>query len=512
MRNPVRFGIISLLIMLFILPVMAQDAVTLKPYTDKAYGLTSVVPDGWKDIGRGLFQRLKTADDATLLAQQSAPLAPDKLLAALLPQLGLTETPESVGGYKSAVLEWTLYKVDVKTPAVTIIVDLALAEDKTSGKTFIVLLQTTADDYDALHKDVFQPVLEAFVPYVEAAATDLPYTEEQVTFKNGDISLAGTLTIPEGSGSHPAIVLVTGSGPQDRDETIGELKPFRLIADALTREGVAVLRFDDRGVGKSTGDFDKATTADFATDASAAIDFLLTRDDINHAQVGLLGHSEGGMVAAMLGATNPHLAFIVSMAGPAVSGADVLYLQNKRIMEADNTPAEVVKAQLDFLPQLMEKIQAGDADAIRKLTYDAIIASKKLFSADELKKIGDFEAYAQKQADTTVTTYNSDWWRYMLSYNAGEDWAKTKIPVLAIFGTLDVQVDADQNSSAFEAAMKKAGNTDYQVTILPKANHLMQEAITGAVSEYATLKQEFSPDFLPTIIDWLTKQVIIKSA
>jgi pimeloyl-ACP methyl ester carboxylesterase len=131
---------------------------------------------------------------------------------------------------------------------------------------------------------------------------------------------------------------------------------------------------------------------------------------------------------------------------------------------------------------------------------------------EEQDKIGDLEKYANQQADNAVVTYNTDWWRFFLTYNPGKDWAKTTIPVLAIYGTLDVQVDADQNAPAFEAAMKEAGNTDYQLTVLPKANHLMQEATTGSPTEYATLKQEFTPDFLPTIIDWLTKQGILKSA
>ncbi len=512
MRNFIRLSVSSLLIMLFVLPVLAQDTITLKPYTDKAMALTGVIPEGWKASGNGLYRRASTATDVTLIAQQSVLVGAKQVMNAMLPQLGLTTPPDAVGGYTSAVLDWTLYKVDIKAPSATMVLDFALAEDKASGRTYVVFLQATSDEYDALHNAVFQPMLHALVPYVEPVAPDLPYTQEEVTFKNGDITLTGTLTLPEGDGPYPAIVLVTGSGPQDRDETIGAMKPFGLIADGLTRAGVAVLRWDDRGIGKSTGDFAAATTADFASDASAAIDFLLTRKDIDPAKIGLLGHSEGGDVAAMLGATNKHLAFIVSMAGPAVSGADVLLVQNKRILEAENTPAVIVKAQLEFLPKLFEKVQANDADGIRQLAYDVILAATKLLTADQLKEIGDPEVYAKKRADSTTSTYNSDWWRFFLTYNPGDDWAKTTIPVLAIYGTLDLQVDADQNATAFEAAMKKASNTDYQLTTLTGANHLMQAAATGSPTEYATLKQEFTPDFLPTIIDWLTKQGIITSA
>jgi len=515
MKNLIRLTITGIALMLMALPVLAQDTITLKPYTDKAYGISSVTPEGWQDAGRGIYRRAKSAADIVLIAQQSAPLAPDKLLTALLPQLGLTEAPTSVGGYQSPVLAWTLYKVDVKAPTGTIAVDLALAPDEASGKTYIVLLQAPVDEYDTLHKSVFQPTLEAFAPYVEPTAEDVPYTQEEVTFKNGDVTLAGTLTIPEGDGPFPAIVLVTGSGPQDRDESLAPLaaiKPFRLIADALTRKGMAVLRYDDRGTAKSTGDFASATSADFAKDASAAIDFLLTRKEIDPAQVGLLGHSEGGVIAAMLGATNKHLAFIISMAGPAVSGEDVLVQQNKRVLEAENSSADAIKAQLEFLPKLFKAIQDKDAETIRQLAHDQAILQIKAMPEDQQKKIGDIETYAKQQADAAASTYNSDWWRMFLSYNPGDDWAKTTIPVLAIYGTLDVQVDADQNAPAFEAAMKKAGNTDYQLTVIPKANHLMQAATTGSPSEYGTIKQEFTPDFLPTITDWLTKQGFLKSA
>lgn len=512
MRTPIRWIIIGLLLTLFAVPVLAQNTVTMKPYTNKNFGITGVIPDGWTDAGNGLYRRMKSATDITLAAEQSAPLTADKVLTAMLPQLGLTTPPESVGTYKSAALDWTLYKVDVKAPGATIVVDFGLAEDKTSGKTYIAFLQTTSDEYDALHKAVFQPMLDALAPYVEAEATDTPYKQEEVSIKNGDVTLSGTLTIPEGDGPFPAMVLVTGSGPQDRDETLVGMKPFRLIADGLTRAGVAVLRWDDRGVGKSTGDFDKATTEDFASDASAAIDYLLTRDDIDPDKVGLLGHSEGGDVAALLGATNKHLAFIVSMAGPAVSGADVLLVQNKRIYEAESAPPNRIQAQLEFLPKLFTAVEAKDADAIHQLVHDEVLTQAKTMTADQLKQIGDVETYANQQADAAVKTYNTEWWRFFLTYNPGDDWAKTTIPVLAIYGTLDTQVDADQNAPAFEAAMRKADNTHYQVTVLPDANHLMQAATTGSPSEYAKLKPEFTPNFLPTITDWLTKQGIIQSA
>ena len=204
-------------------PTWAQDAtpeataeataetIVLVPHTDEAFGIESVVPDGWTDAGNGLFARATSASDTTLIAQQSAALGATSVMNAILPQLGLTAAPESVGTYQGAVLEWTLYQVDVNARGVTIKVDLALAES--NGKTYIVLLQTSPDSYDELHAAVFLPILDTLAPLtVEATQEAVPYTVEEVTFANGDITLAGTLTLPPSGGPHAAIVLVTGSG------------------------------------------------------------------------------------------------------------------------------------------------------------------------------------------------------------------------------------------------------------------------------------------------------------
>jgi hypothetical protein len=310
----------------------AQERVTLLPYSSEAYGIAGVIPEGWTDVGGGIVVRQRDANDPVVLAQQSALATSADVLDSLLPQLRLNERPTSVGTYEGAALTWTLYQVDVAVGVVALRVDLALAA--ADGTTYIVLLQAPADEYDALHASVFLPALDAFAPLAVVEAP-VPYEVEEVAFANGDITLAGTLTLPRTPGPLPAIVLVSGSGPQDRDETLGggiAIKPFRLLADALTRAGVAVLRYDDRGVGKSTGTFSTATTQDFAADAEAAIGYLLTREEIDPDRIGLLGHSEGGQVAAMLGARDKDLAFIISLAGPGVIGRDVLLLQNRRLM------------------------------------------------------------------------------------------------------------------------------------------------------------------------------------
>lgn len=501
-----------------VLPTQAQDttpeatagAIALVPHSDDAFGIESVVPEGWADRGNGLFARATSPDDVALVAQQAAPLNAQTLLSALLPQLALTEAPEPVGTY-SARLDWTLYQVNVDTAAMTVKVDLALAE--AGGKTYLLLVQGSAAEYDDLHTNVFLPILDAYgltaAPTPEATEEPLPYHVEDVTFTHDGITLAGTLTLPPTAGPHPAIVLVSGSGPQDRDEGIEgiAIKPFRLLADGLTRAGVAVLRYDDRGVGESTGDFTSATTDDFATDAEAAIAYLISRDDIDAAQVGLLGHSEGGMIAAILGARNEDLAFIISLAGPAANIVDLLVVQGQRALAAEGAPQEQIDAQTNYVREMASLLD--DPEAMETLTYEHTLAGIAYLSDEQRAQIGDPETYARTIAEQTARQFSDDWFRSFMTYNPATDWAQTTIPVLAIFGGNDVQVDAAQNAPAVTAALAEAGNNDYVIVVLPDANHLFQAADTGAVSEYMTLPPEFTPNLLPTIIGWLQTHLSI---
>ena len=499
------------------LPAWAQEAtaeaepevVVLVPHMDEAFGIETVVPDGWTNAGNGIFARQRSPGDTTVIAQQSAALNPDALLNALLPQLALTEAPESVGNYQGAVLEWTLYEIDVNVGSLSLKVDLALAESE--GTTYLVLLQTSPEEHEDLHTGVFLLTLDAFAPLtIEVTEEPVPYEVEDVTFENGDVTLAGTLTLPPTEGPHPVVVLVSGSGPQNRDESLGggiAIRPFRLLADGLTRAGVAVLRYDDRGVGESTGDFATATTFDFASDAEAAIDYLLTRDDINPNEIGLLGHSEGGLVAAMLGASNEELDFIISLAGPGVSGRDVLLLQNQLIMEAEEATQEQIDLQLEFVEELLAILD--DPAAIEELTYETTLAQVEALSEEERAAIGDVEVYARTVAQQIAQQYSAGWFESFVNYDPAPDWAQTTVPVLGLFGGKDVQVDAEQNAPALEEALEEAGNEDFEVVVLPNANHLFQEAETGSPTEYGTLPAEFTPDLLPTIIEWLQAHVSI---
>jgi uncharacterized protein len=505
-------ALLLILIALFTLPALvptyAQDTPKTKlvPFTDTNYGLQGVVPEGWTDIGRGLRTRKATADDVVLLAIQAAPAKIDAVLTALAPQFGLKDAPKSTGTRKTAAFDWTLYEFTSNVQNIDFGFALALAEK--DGKTFIVLVQSKQGEIKALTTDVFYPVIDALTPLV-ATREATAYREEDVTFNNGAITLAGTLTLPNGAGPHPAVVLVSGSGGQDRDEDLGiGIKPFRLIADYLTRRGVAVLRYDDRGIGKSTGNFEAATTADFATDAAAAFDYLQTRKEINAREIGILGHSEGGMVASILVGQGKPFAFVVSMAGPGAPITELMLKQNELILRGQKYSEEQIKMQLDYLQKAFPLIIKGDYAALDALTAEAAKASYPLLTEEQRKPYKDLDDYLKQSAEVSKT-FQSDWWAAFLAYDPRVDWAKATMPVLAVYGALDVQVEAKQNAEPLEAALEKAGNKDYKIVTLPDANHLMQAAKTGNVDEYATLKQEFTPDFLPTVGDWILARVTI---
>lgn len=340
--------------------------------------------------------------------------------------------------------------------------------------------------------------------------TPVPYRVEDVTFENGDVTLAGTLTLPPTDGPYLAVVLVAGSGPKDRDDSSDSripMKPFRLIADALTRAGIAVLRYDKRGIGESTGDFLTTTLSDFASDAEAAIDYLLTRQDIDPDRIGLLGHSEGGLVAAMLGARNEDLDFIIVLGGPSLNGRDSLMLQTRNRLESEGAPQEEIDRQMAFVAALSSV--ADDPEAIESLTYEFTLEQAQTLPEQQRANLGDIEQYARMVAQQTAQEYSAGWFEAFLNYDPAPDWAQTTVPVLAIFGSKDVQVDAEENAPVLEAALEQADNQDYEIVILPNANHIFQDAETGAYSEYSTLPAEFTPDLLPTILEWLHEHVEI---
>jgi pimeloyl-ACP methyl ester carboxylesterase len=323
-------------------------------------------------------------------------------------------------------------------------------------------------------------------------ARPYPYNEEEVSFENKaaqGVVLAGTLTTPPGAGPHPAVVLITGSGPQDRDESLMGHKPFLVLADHLTRAGIAVLRYDDRGAGKSKGDFSSATSEDFASDAAAALAFLKSRPGIDGARVGLLGHSEGGLIAPMVAVRNGGVAFLVMLAGPGVAGEQILYEQGQAILRAQGAPEDARRQQLEVQKRMF---------AVIREEKDPSAAEKKLLAALPLQ---------DPAAERQIKAANTPWMRFFLFYEPAETLAKVKVPVLALFGELDLQVLPSQNLPAVAAALERARNADFAVVKLPRLNHLFQTATTGAVSEYGQIEETMSPRALETISSWILARV-----
>jgi pimeloyl-ACP methyl ester carboxylesterase len=340
----------------------------------------------------------------------------------------------------------------------------------------------------------------------EASTEPLPYTEEEVTFNNGDITLAGTLTLPEGEGPFPAVLLLTGSGQQNRDEElpiVDGYRPFREIADYLSRQGYAVLRYDDRGIGGSGGDPTTATTEDFAEDARAGLAYLESRPEVDAKATGLLGHSEGAIIAAMLAAETPDVAFVVSLAGPAVSGADVLVKQVERLAAASGRSAAEAQAAARDEQEVVDMAVAEDWEGVAARIAELLQEQIDALPEEQRAQLGDPAALIEQRVAMQVEARQSPWYRFFLAHNPAENWAKVTAPVLAVYGTLDAQVDAAQNRAPLEAALAAAGNEDVTVLELPTANHLFQEAKTGAFEEYAMLEGRLQPALLEAIGDWL---------
>lgn len=507
----VRFTVLILMIFIVGAAAIAQDTpaeVPLIPIDNPAFGLTASVPDGWRSAGPGLYARGSSATDFTLIAVQSAPLAAQPLLEALLPQLGLSEAPESVGTFEGQTLTYTLYAPEIDVRGTAVAVRLGLAE--TEGRTYLVLLQTTPEEVEALNESVFVPVMDSVAPLVEVAE-EVPYAFEEVMFLNGDVSLAGTLTLPDLEGPHPAVVLVSGSGPQDRNQSlapISMLEPFEKIADAFTRAGIAVLRYDDRGVGSSTGDFSSATSFDFATDAGAAVDYLKTRSEIDPDQIGILGHSEGAMIAMILGAERDDLAYLIFMGGPAVKGRDVLIEQNALILTADGGTPEMVDLQVEYITALADTLESGDVDAVDALVEEYGRQQFAMLTESQQAAYGDVDSYIEL-VKRAIESYKTAWFPSFLAFDPAEYIPQISAPVLAVFGELDLQVSLEQNAAPMEALLAESQSDDVTIITIEGANHLFQRAVTGSPSEYAALESEFTPDFLPTLTDWLLARVTL---
>jgi uncharacterized protein len=327
-----------------------------------------------------------------------------------------------------------------------------------------------------------------------------PYNTKEVTVpSDGGVRLAGTVVIPEGPGPFPAVVFVTGSGPQDRDEALLGHRPFLVIADYLARHGIASLRYDDRGFAKSTGTFETATSADFAADAEAALHFLQHVPGIARDRVGILGHSEGGLIGPMIAARTRDVAFLVLMAGPGMPGDSLSLLQLRRLASR-STPSAQVDAQVDNNRRLFHAVSGArdSADAVARVLA---VRQEIIGALPENQRVA-----AASRLDQTIPKLVNPWMRYFLRYDSRTALRNVHVPVLALGGTLDLQVPARENLSGIDAALKAAGNKGYRIVELPNLNHLFQTATTGAPSEYATIEETIAPQVLDLITSWINQR------
>jgi len=331
-----------------------------------------------------------------------------------------------------------------------------------------------------------------------------PYIQEEVTFPSRDrtITMAGTLTMPPGEHPVAAVVLISGSGPQDRNEAVFGHRPFLVLADALTRRGIAVLRYDDRGVGTSTGVYARATVEDFALDAAGAAAYLATRPEIDPRRVGLLGHSEGGLLASMVAAEDPGaIAFLILLASPGVPGEDLLLLQSADLARASGTGEKKIQETLALNRSVYADVRAGtDSAAIARAAAASFRSWADSLTELERAALGDFDTFLSRQ----LKTITSPWFRSFLLQDPRAVLRCVRCPVLAITGSKDLQVPPTENLAGIREALAQGGNTRVVIRELPGLNHLLQTAQTGLPSEYASLQETVAPAVLELVGDWIT--------
>ncbi len=350
---------------------------------------------------------------------------------------------------------------------------------------------------EQIAKEVVKRPQEPTKPY--------PYYSEEVTFTNSqaNITLAGTLTLPKKEGTFPAVILITGSGPQNRDEEIMGHKPFLVLSDYLTRQGIAVLRYDDRGVAQSQGDFKTGTTVDFATDAESALAYLKGRKEILHNKIGLVGHSEGGIIAPMVASRNKEVNFIVLLAGTGLRGDKILLLQQELIGRAAGKPEKEIAKTREANTKAFELV-------LKAKTTEALTTDLTGFLTELLKDNPDSgKPSGMSNADyiaLQVKQITSPWMQYFIKYDPAPALEKVKCPVLAIDGEKDLQVSGKENLLAIEKAVKKGGNQQVTTQLFPNLNHLFQECKTGSPSEYSQIEQTFSPIAMEVVAKWILQQ------
>jgi uncharacterized protein len=364
-------------------------------------------------------------------------------------------------------------------------------EWKQSGSTLPLVLTHIDKKPSELHREQ-DPVK----PY--------PYAEEEVVFENKEagIKLAGTLTLPESEGPFPAVLLISGSGPQNRDEEIMGHRPFLVLSDYLTRQGIAVLRFDDRSVGGSTGNFSQATTKDFAGDVLSGIEYLKSRKDIDSSRIGLIGHSEGGLIAPLVAVESKDVAFIVLMAAPGVTGEEIILSQGELISRAQGTDNETIVRNKAFTKEMFSVVNEEQNDTIAREKLRKLLKAEMANISEDEKQHSNF---SEANLEPQIHGLLSPWMRFFLTYDPVPTLMNVKCPVLAINGEKDLQVPPEENLRAIEDALIAGVNENYTVKELPELYHLFQTAQTGSPTEYAKIEETISPDALELIGNWISE-------
>lgn len=329
----------------------------------------------------------------------------------------------------------------------------------------------------------------------------IAYQEEEVKYSNAaaGVTLAGTFTFPRTGKPSPAVLLIPGSGPIDRNETVFGHKPFLVLADHLTKQGFAVLRVDKRGIGQSTGNYEISTSEDFAADALTGVEYLKTRKEVDAKQIGLIGHSEGALIAPMVAVQSDAIAFIILMAGPGVTGETILYTQEALISRTLGVSEEQIRHQLDFQKQVLSiLINESDLEKADKLLREIV--------AKQLANLPKEEQQASVGVmDAQLKRCNSKWFRYFLTYDPITSLKRLKLPILVINGELDCQVPPKQNLSVIAKILEEAGNRNYRIIEFPKLNHFFQTCESGSILEYGKIEETIAPVVLDTLSGWIAE-------
>ncbi len=332
--------------------------------------------------------------------------------------------------------------------------------------------------------------------------------EEEVKFFNNGITLCGTLTIPDTLGKNPAVIFISGSGAQTRDEEVFDFPVFKVLSNHLASKGIATLRYDDRGMGCSSGSIAGSTVEDFVRDVRAAINFLKTRNEIDTAKIGLLGHSEGGSVASFTASIDKNVNFIILMAAPGDNGSNIIIEQLKKIYKLNGSSDSMITAEVKSAQKIHNVIISDQGwDELKNKIRTDMKERISRSSNSQLAEMENKEIFIENLVENQMQNYKSAWFKSFLTNQPQDHLKKVKCPVLALFGEKDTQVDAKNNSEKIKKALKSAKNSRYSIKIIENANHLFQESKTGLPKEYSLLKKNFISGFEEIISDWILKIV-----